>query len=67
MGGFYMVTKDQFEDSNLHLKRLLNEEVLEISSTGYGLESISKDKADNQKGQEQENVNSIPNVDNKSM
>ena len=30
------------DDTNLSLKRKLNEEVLEISSTGYGLEPVSK-------------------------
>ena len=33
------------DDTNLSLKRKLNEEVLEISSTGYGLEPVS-DKVD---------------------
>ncbi|MBD1380527.1 hypothetical protein [Metabacillus arenae] len=31
------------DDSNLNSKRKANEEVLEISSTGYGLESVSKE------------------------
>ncbi|MGE8078535.1 hypothetical protein [Peribacillus loiseleuriae] len=31
------------DDSNLHLKRKVNEEELEISSTGYGLESVAKE------------------------
>ncbi|MDQ0200175.1 hypothetical protein [Neobacillus ginsengisoli] len=31
------------DDSQLNLNRKVNEEVLEISSTGYGLESVSKD------------------------
>lgn len=30
------------DDTNLSLKRKLNEEVLEISSTGYGLEPVSE-------------------------
>lgn len=62
-----MVAKDQFEESNLHLKRTLNEEVLEISSTGYGLESVTKDTAENEKRQEHENTNSIQNVDDNRM
>jgi hypothetical protein len=39
-----------FEDSNLHLKS--KEDVLEISSTGYGLESVSIDNKEKQKLQE---------------
>lgn len=45
--------KDQFEESNLHLTR--DEEVLEISSTGYGLESVSKKTAEKQKFWESKN------------
>jgi len=33
-------------DTNINFKRQ-NEEVLEISSTGYGLESISKENEEN--------------------
>ena len=32
------------DDTNLSLKRKKNEEVLEISSTGYGLEPVSAAK-----------------------
>ncbi|MGE8206849.1 hypothetical protein ACQKP0_20265 [Heyndrickxia sp. NPDC080065] len=31
------------DESNNYVKRKANEEELEISSTGYGLESVSKD------------------------
>jgi hypothetical protein len=31
------------DDSHLNVNRHVNEEVLEISSTGYGLESVSKE------------------------
>ncbi|MGM7724208.1 hypothetical protein [uncultured Metabacillus sp.] len=41
-----------FEDTFKPLKR--KEEVLEISSTGYGLESVSEENAEKQK-QNQEN------------
>ncbi|OCA87394.1 hypothetical protein [Pseudobacillus wudalianchiensis] len=30
------------ETTNLHIKREANDQVLEISSTGYGLESVSR-------------------------
>ncbi|HEY9576114.1 MAG TPA: hypothetical protein VIR64_00425 [Pseudobacillus sp.] len=36
----------QHETSNLHLKREANNEVLEISSTGYGLESVPRGEAE---------------------
>lgn len=32
------------DDSHLNVNRQVNEEVLEISSTGYGLESVSKEQ-----------------------
>lgn len=32
-----------FEESNFSLKRKANKETLEISSTGYGLEPVSKE------------------------
>lgn len=45
-GGFTM-EKDHssryHDDSNLRLKRKMNEEEVEISSTGYGLESVAKE------------------------
>jgi hypothetical protein len=31
------------DDTNLSLKRKMNKEVLEISSTGYGLEPVSEE------------------------
>ncbi|MBZ5749447.1 hypothetical protein [Metabacillus rhizolycopersici] len=47
--------KDQFEDSQVHLTN--HEEVLEISSTGYGLESVSKEAVEKQKFQMKKNTN----------
>ncbi|KAB7705640.1 hypothetical protein F9802_14015 [Bacillus aerolatus] len=50
---------DQYhDDSNLNLERKANEEILEISSTGYGLESISKEAEEDYKLQETKNRNS---------
>jgi activator of 2-hydroxyglutaryl-CoA dehydratase len=46
------------DDSNLSLKRKVSEEVLEISSTGYGLESVSKETEAEHKLQETKNRNS---------
>ncbi|QNF29694.1 MULTISPECIES: hypothetical protein [Metabacillus] len=46
----------KFEDSELHLKS--KEDVLEISSTGYGLESVSIDNIEKQKLQESKRPNS---------
>jgi hypothetical protein len=48
--------KDEFGDSITHLKS--KEEVLEISSTGYGLESVSKDSIKKQKSQKVNKINS---------
>ncbi|MGM0876069.1 MAG: hypothetical protein ACQEWV_15145 [Bacillota bacterium] len=52
------MAKDQFEDSDFHLKGKINEEVLEISSTGYGLESVSKKNAEKLNFQEPKDTNS---------
>ena len=38
-----MKKEEYFDGSNLSLKRKENNEVLEISSTGYGLESVPKE------------------------
>jgi hypothetical protein len=46
------------DDLNLSLKRKVNDEVLEISSTGYGLESVSKETEEEHKLQETKNRNS---------
>lgn len=43
------------DDSNLGLKRKGNEEILEISSTGYGLESVSTETGEEHKQQGKEN------------
>jgi hypothetical protein len=43
IGGFNMKKNDltqYHDDTNLSLKRKMNKEVLEISSTGYGLEPV---------------------------
>lgn len=42
---------DQYQDDvNLGLKRKGHEDVLEISSTGYGLESVSTETEEQQRG-----------------
>lgn len=46
----------RIEDSELHLKS--KEDVLEISSTGYGLESVSIDNIEKQKFQESNKTDS---------
>ncbi|MFJ5621853.1 hypothetical protein ACIQD3_03780 [Peribacillus loiseleuriae] len=38
-----------YDDSNLRLKRKMNEEEVEISSTGYGLESVVKQAEEERK------------------
>lgn len=54
--------KDRFgqdhDDSYLSLKRKMNEKALEISSTGYGLESVSKETEEDHKSAKTENENS---------
>lgn len=42
--------REQFEDENFNFKK--DEEVLEISSTGYGLESVSKSNINRRKPNE---------------
>jgi hypothetical protein len=49
------MSKDQFQDQHLHLTS--DEEVLEISSTGFGLESVSKKTVEKQKYHESKNPN----------
>ncbi|WP_197089586.1 hypothetical protein [Bacillus sp. SA1-12] len=51
------MANDPFEDTFKPLKR--KEEVLEISSTGYGLESVSEENAETLKPK-QENKGSSP-------
>ena len=42
LGGLKMNGPENNDKLSLYAKRKENEEVLEISSTGYGLESVSK-------------------------
>jgi hypothetical protein len=48
--------KDSFDVVNSHIKS--NDEVLEISSTGYGLESVEKKNLEKQNVQDLDNTNS---------
>jgi len=41
--------------TNANLKNKGNEQVLEISSTGYGLVSVSKDNSEKQRSNQSEN------------
>jgi hypothetical protein len=50
-GGSYM------QKDNLHLKRKANEEILEISSTGYGLVSVTEENAEEHTIQNEKNNN----------
>lgn len=40
--------ENEFQNHDLNLKRKENKEVLEISSTGYGLEAVSKETENEQ-------------------
>ena len=48
----------QFDDLNKDLIEKANQEVLEISSTGYGLESVSKETEEEQSSKRNKNRNS---------
>ena len=56
---------EKFEDSELHLKS--KEDVLEISSTGYGLESVSKKNAEKLNFQEPKDTNSQQDMEDYSI
>ena len=48
----------QFDDLNKDLIKKADQEVLEISSTGYGLESVSKETEEGQSSESHKNRNS---------
>ena len=48
----------QFDDLNKDLIKKADQEVLEISSTGYGLESVSKETEEDQSSERHKNRNS---------
>jgi hypothetical protein len=50
-----MVVPENNDEITLNLKRKESEEVLEISSTGYGLESVSKKSEKEGKTEDQQN------------
>ncbi|KMY53182.1 hypothetical protein AC623_03605 [Bacillus sp. FJAT-27231] len=53
------------ETTNLHIKREANDQVLEISSTGYGLESVSRREAAEDKNEMTSPMKEQPFVENK--